>query len=353
MEARTSILGALVLALGLAACQPAPAASSARAAAPSERLPRGLPYRLEDTGLYADFHARRIAPGVVAYSPQYPLWTDGARKSRWMSLPEGSAIEASDPERWRFPVGTKLWKEFSFERRIETRYMELCSDGTWLGASYLWNEDESDAVLAPERGVRAACESSPGVPYDVPARADCAACHQSGAEVLGVSALQLSPDRDPFAPHAELPPPAALDLAELVALGLVANLPRELLDTPPRIAARSPYERAALGYLAANCGACHRAGGLLDALALDLASSSGALASTVGHELRCAPPGGAAQVRARIEPGEPERSALLARMATREPRVQMPPLGTHAPDREALELLGAWIRELRTLPETH
>lgn len=39
---------------------------------------------------------------------------------------------------------------------------------------------------------------------------------------------------------------------------LIANLPAELLQQPPRIDAASPEARAALGYLRANCGYCHK-----------------------------------------------------------------------------------------------
>ena len=60
-----------------------------------------LPQRLHDTGLYVDG-----APGLLVradnlpYAPQYPLWTDGARKRRWIHLPPGSWIDASDPDAW-------------------------------------------------------------------------------------------------------------------------------------------------------------------------------------------------------------------------------------------------------------
>src|SRR5690606_542158 len=111
----------------------------------------------------------------------------------------------SDPEHWVFPVGTRLWKEFAFERRIETRYLERHADG-WIRATYVWNVDGTEAVLAPEHGVR--LTRPDGVPYDVPGRTDCRLCHDGGAgPVLGFSALQLSPDRDPLAPHAESPRP--------------------------------------------------------------------------------------------------------------------------------------------------
>src|SRR5690242_17449896 len=44
------------------------------------------PQRLADTGLFAAGSTRDIAPGVLAFSPQYPLWSDGATKRRWIAL---------------------------------------------------------------------------------------------------------------------------------------------------------------------------------------------------------------------------------------------------------------------------
>src|SRR5262245_53854204 len=47
----------------------------------------------------------RIDPGVIEYTPQYPLWTDGAAKRRWLRLPPGEAVDASDPDHFDFPPG--------------------------------------------------------------------------------------------------------------------------------------------------------------------------------------------------------------------------------------------------------
>jgi hypothetical protein len=44
-----------------------------------------------------------------------------------------------------------------------------------------------------------------------------------------------------------------------------------------------------------------------------------------------------------VEPGQVEASVLTVRMQSRNPRVQMPPLGTVDPDNEALALIGRWI----------
>ena len=46
-----------------------------------------LPERLSETGLYTDIASDRVADGVLAYQPAFALWSDGADKRRWISLP--------------------------------------------------------------------------------------------------------------------------------------------------------------------------------------------------------------------------------------------------------------------------
>ena len=88
-----------------------------------------LPEHLRDTGLYARGRGEQIAADVLPFSPQYPLWSDGAEKRRWIRLPPGTRIDAHDADRWVFPVGTRLWKEFSLGRRLETRMLERTRSG--------------------------------------------------------------------------------------------------------------------------------------------------------------------------------------------------------------------------------
>src|SRR5688500_1719724 len=54
------------------------------------------PQTLRETGLYANAESLEVDPQHLAFSPQYPLWTDGAAKKRWISLPPGTAIDGSD-----------------------------------------------------------------------------------------------------------------------------------------------------------------------------------------------------------------------------------------------------------------
>ncbi|HLU39308.1 MAG TPA: hypothetical protein VK081_07970 [Planctomycetota bacterium] len=343
-EPRAGLLVALLAVLAPCGC-----------ARPS--VPEAPPARLADTGLYADFAARTLAPGVLTFTPQYPLWTDGAAKERWIALPPGTTIDASDPDHWEFPVGTRLWKEFRFGRPIETRFMMRRADGTWAYATYQWREDGSDAVRAPDAGVRNACPTGDTTGHDLPAVGDCRLCHEgTRTPVLGFSALQLSPARDPLAPHADAPEPGDVDLDELVARGLVRGLPPEWRTDPPRIAARSARERAALGYLHANCGNCHNAVGPLARLGLRLDyplagdGLSPALATALDAPSGFVRPG----LTQRIAPGRPDRSTLVHRLGATDPLARMPPFGRYLVDDEALALLGEWIAvDLAGAPLSH
>ena len=328
-------------------------ASFAQATADTRRVPQ----RLADTGLYSDFASRTVDARNLPFSPQYPLWSDGSAKRRWIRLPPGKAIDARDPERWVFPVGTKLWKEFAWSRRVETRYLERTRRG-WIYASYAWTDDGADAVLAPEGGLLTSEEVAPGRRHAIASVADCRNCHQGGrSEILGFSALQLSPHRDPLALHAEPLAPGDATLTTLVERGLVRRLPRALVERPPRIPASSPRARAALGYLHANCSMCHDAEGPLASLGVSLRHELAALdardqpaRAALGHPTRyriAAASGESVWIR----PGAPSASAVVDRMSSRSPIRQMPPLGTQVVDEEAVSLIRRWIAEDLRPPE--
>ena len=314
------------------------------------------PSSLADTGLYQDPATLRIDAHHLEFSPQYPLWTDGATKRRWVSLPVGTAIDGSDPENWKFPAGTRLWKEFSFNgARVETRYMQLQQNGHWLFAAYAWSPDGRSADLVSARGRRNAYRLSESASHSIPGVADCKACHQGGrGEVLGFSALQLSQKRDVHALHAEPRPAPGVDLRYIVANGHLTGLPKDLLRHPPEISARTPNERIVLGYFHGNCAHCHDHRAPLQNLGLFLRylvrDDALGLASTLGQPIRKPAPGQTADATLRVAPGDPDRSALAQRMASRYPPLQMPPLGTELVDDKAVSALRRWIAEMKSTP---
>ncbi|HYD79921.1 MAG TPA: hypothetical protein VEC06_08930 [Paucimonas sp.] len=291
---------------------------------------------------------------MAGFSPQYPLWTDGAQKQRWLYLPPGSFIDASKPDAWSFPAGTRLWKQFSYDGKpVETRYIEKKRDGTWRFATYIWNADGSSATLAPDKETTVTIAAVPGGRYTIPSRRDCMACHGSApVPVLGLSAVQLSPDRDPMAPGAS--PISEQNLRTLAARGWLKGLPKTLLEQPPRIVANTPVERAALGYLHGNCSHCHNTSKSKVPLSLTLAqraadpaaSRQEVLDSTVEQRGRYGR-SDSSSAEAIVKPGRPDSSLLIERMRSRQMQTQMPPLGTHLPDPQALDLLSRWIGDMK------
>lgn len=280
----------------------------------SRPLLTDAPATLAETGLYSDWSTKTVAADLLPFSPQYPLWSDGATKQRWIYLP--SAIDART---WTLPVGTRIWKQFSFGERVETRFMMRTTAG-WTYATYLWPD-----------GGRASRNGAEVGTHHVPSEGDCRACHGNAASpVLGFSALQLSFDRDPGAPHRES---RGVDLLSLAVAGYVTNLD----DIAPRIPG-PPVQRAALGYLHGNCNGCHRADGPLAGLGMDL-SPAAALRTTANITAKSV-------AQSRLAPGDAEHSLLVRRMSARKSLAQMPPIGTDVVDAEALRLVADWIDQL-------
>jgi hypothetical protein len=108
-----------------------------------------LPARLSETGLYASAGSSKLAGDVRPYAPAHELWSDGATKRRWIRLPPGGRIDTADMDAWSFPVGTRLWKEFSRDgRRIETRLLTRVDAGPdgWVALAYVWNAGGTEAT---------------------------------------------------------------------------------------------------------------------------------------------------------------------------------------------------------------
>ena len=298
-----------------------------------------LPERLSDTGLYADLVSGRTAAGVAAYRPQFALWSDGAEKRRWVSLPAGSVIDTSDMDDWRFPRGSKFWKEFSVAgKRVETRllYKSGSTDDDWIALSYVWNDAQDEAVAAPWGVVDAWAD------HDVPAAGECMACHGGRkGRVLGFSAIQLAELNDPAAEGEET---FAIDLHGLIDNQQLSHPPSDPLEVPG-----NPVERAALGYLHANCSHCHNqarpaSGGArcfdprkdydftLSATSLDSPQSTPVYRTSIGSA---------------FEPGNAEGSKAIDLMSERGLFKQMPPLATEHMDIAALANLRVWVAGLR------
>jgi hypothetical protein len=295
---------------------------SSPAVVPDAFLPSQLPERLSETGLYSDIATKQLAPGTLEFAPTNVLWSDAAVKDRWIQLPAGARIDSSDMDHWRFPVGTKLFKQFSLDdKRLETRVIWRIGDSgnreadTLVGA-YVWDDAEAEATFAV-----GGANDLRGTDHDAPSAETCWRCHLGEpGNVLGFSALQL---------------------------GDVSALPLTDLPAEPFAAPNS-----ALGYLHANCGHCHNPNGAAWAdsrmiLRLDVgerdALATKIVQTTVGVPLEQWIGRG---YSFRIVAGDPAASAIYVRMSDRTPIVQMPPIATEHPDPGGLAILSTWIQSL-------
>jgi hypothetical protein len=308
------------------------------------------PESLRETGLYADFENEVLAPGVVEYEPQFELWADGATKRRFVYLPPGSQpdsqIDTSDMDYWEFPVGTRLWKEFSRDGvRVETRLLYKIREGVgrpaWRMISFAWNEEQTEAE-ADLGGV----ENALGTAHDIPSQLDCFKCHDNAHDVaLGFSAVQLDRDGE------------GVTLSDLIAQGKLSD---------PPAGTGSPYfpvpgndtEQRALGYLHGNCGGCHNprsevfnSGDALMNLRLfvdEIATVEGspAFQTAVCGEMQ-KPIVDADQI---IVPGDPDVSAMFMRMNQRGTDDQMPEIGSERIDDVGLASIRAWIESIAACP---
>src|SRR5262245_17047218 len=192
-----------------------------------------FPRKLSQTGLFASTKDHAPAKGLIPYSVNAPLWSDGAEKDRFLALPGDSQIEMDVvvyphgpdyPDRgWRFPDGAVLVKTFSLpmrqgdptsQKRLETRILQHrkmpgnddeYGAQYWYGYTYLWNDEQTDAELLGAAGLdreySVKDDASPGgnrmVKWHFPSRAECTLCHTMAAKyVLGVTTLQMNKDHN-------------------------------------------------------------------------------------------------------------------------------------------------------------
>ena len=373
---------------------------------PKDARATDFPRTLSASGLFRSVKGHVMEPALIPYSVNAPLWGDNAFKERWIALPgEDTQIEFTTWRGWNFPDRTVLVKSFGLEleegnprsrRWVETRFFTR-QDGEWFGYSYAWDDAQTEGTLVEAKGrdrtfaikVPKSAEHPDGVrkqTWHYPSRTECMVCHSRAANwVLGLTELQMNKVHDYGGVRAnQLETLEHLGVLrvnwadearnalrdEAKAKGLSAKeidafverqtatrgqreaAPSSLLAFPPQKYRRlaDPYDpkadltARARSYLHSNCAQCHvEAGGGNAQIDLEFTTPLEKMrlvnVQPQHHTF------GLKDARL-IAPGHPERSVLLYRMAHRGAG-QMPPLATSLVDRPAVEMLGAWIRQIK------
>jgi len=299
-----------------------------------------LPELLSDVGIYGDLtDLRVIVATAFAYEPYAPLWSNGLEKQRFLIVPEGEAIDNSNPRFWIVPEGTLLFKTFwvpdsSQEdgmRPIETRLMRR-NEGGWDYVSYRWRDDRRDADLLDMRrpvDVSIALEDGEFIVHTIPNRLECRKCHESAySEVLGLSEIQLAwTDGEP----------------RLRWLDDAGWLTRGIPDEPYTLTHSDPQTLEVLRYFEGNCVTCHN-GSQGASSSFDM-RSEGVFENLINRETESS----ATAAGIRVIPGDPENSilyqAIIAEDDTGDVK-RMPPIGVQVIDSAGTALIYAWIASL-------
>lgn len=341
-----------------------------KAPPPAKTAPQ-FPRKLSETGVFESTKDHKPAKGLIPYSVNAELWSDGASKERFIAIPGDGKIEfetvtypqpapGSEPG-WRFPDGTVLVKTFFLEtepgkkRRLETRLLvvervggtEEYGDQVWNGYTYIWNDEQTDAELADIKGVDRSYkvktkDGEREQKWHFPSRAECTMCHTVTAKyALGVNTRQMNRD------HA-YGGVVANQLATLEHIGL---FDRKLPAAPEKLAKLVDYrdtkaslDDRARSYLHANCSHCHRKWGGGNAEFQVLATLPLKDLGIVDVK----PGQGAFELKDPriLVPGDPDRSMLHHRM-TRLGLGRMPHIASNVVDEEAVKLIRDWIKQLQ------
>ncbi len=307
-----------------------------------------FPRKLSQTGLFKDFKKQTPAPGVIPYEIQAEPWMDGATAKRFLAIPGSGQLDYHKRNNlahgilrdfFKFPTNTVLAKTISLGRRhIETQILHF-NGVNWLPYNYVWNDDQSEALLSDGRGAdtelklanrRAEIENRP---WRLHSNAECMTCHMARpGHVLGFH-HQFTDIKTSINGRPQNQQDA------WIKMGLLKKKPKKA----HWLKNESALQKQARAYLHANCAHCHRRGG----------------GGTAPFELRADMPLDRMQLfdvkpnqgtfgmrdPKIITKGDPQRSVLLYRMASTGGG-HMPKLGARTVDPKGLKLTWDWIAEL-------
>lgn len=312
---------------------------------------------LSDLGVFTDMNTLDVIQGLIPYTVNSPLWSDGAAKKRWIAVPnDGSFNQSSEKikfdsvDPWQFPKGTVFVKHFELPltsspdgptKRLETRFLIIAENGKSFGLTYKWNESGTDAELLRigdeiEVEISEADGSTRVQTWDFPSRSQCLSCHTSNAEyVLGVNTLQLNGKY----PHDGQEVNQLHYFDELDMFDTSISNPSNYQKLSNVLSDDASLENRIRSYLDANCASCHREGGL-PTVFLDFRYTQTTNISKyfdLGVQSHASTEDGVI-----IRPGTHQDSEIWVRDASDDSN-QMPPLGRNLVDQVYVDSLAKWI----------
>ena len=323
------------------------------------------PDSLSQLGVFTNMNTLDVAPGIIPYELNSPLWSDRALKKRWIAIPNdgtydtpGERIGFDPDDKWDFPEGTVTIKHFelptnendpSETTRLETRFFIFGENGEGYGLTYRWNTDGTEAFLTQSEEIGdytiTRADSSQYVQtWEYPSRQQCMSCHTSTSGYgLGLKAHQLN--REMLYPSTGI---TADQLDTWASLGIFDQPlppPGDRLRSVGLEDLTANVQERVLSYLDANCAGCHRPNGVngafdaryyvpLDQKGLINEPAIG-VNSPIGQMI--------------VAPGDTLNSELWVRDGADSTSAGiMPPIGRTLVHEEYMEVLTEWIMSMDT-----
>lgn len=289
----------------------------------------------------------------IHYKLGSELFSDHARKYRYIYLPANTKIGYQQDSSLSFPLGTVLVKVFALpdtstevasEEIIEIRLMVLRENG-WIFIPYVWDVAKQDAYLAISGSDTSVSFKHNGqqldFTYESPTLLQCGNCHQVVQDKMHAF-LPIGPKIRHLNRSINVNNKEVNQLEYWQSLGLI-DLPAAAKNLPYAPNWRDntkPLQDRAKAYLDINCAHCHNPYGAaaLSGLRLEytranIDRSHGVCNSSHGWR------GGGFD----IWPGHGKESSIPRRMEMNEATDRMPPIGRAVSDDEAVLLIQEWI----------
>lgn len=327
---------------------------SVQTASPVRYVPEELPYEKLSDYQFFEGTMSNLQPafGVVPYEPISSLFSDYAKKARFIWMPNNAkAHYVDDHEVLDFPEGTMLIKNFYYEnvlpnnstRIIETRLM-IMKDGKWLFANYIWDLDQSEAYFDLTGGPTQVNWLLNGVErtvdYRVPTESQCFTCHKS---LVDNTPIGLKPQN--LNGNYNYPDGVQNQLTKFVEMGyLDASMPSTFETVVNWEDTSQPLDLRVRSYFDINCAHCHADVKHCDYRPMRFAFNESADPVNLGV---CVDPDTNIPPYTKIvDPGSKETSVLHFRFSTTQEQYRMPLFGRTLVHEEALALIEAWIDSL-------
>jgi uncharacterized repeat protein (TIGR03806 family) len=272
----------------------------------------------------SDFHLYELAT---------ELFTDYAMKQRLIKVPPGYTLTGINGGLPDFPDGTILVKTFFYyndtrdaskgKKIIETR-LEIKSDSKWNVNTYLWNEQQTDAVLITtglDKTINWIDQQGRGkvISYHIPSNRECATCHHSSGKIIPIGPklrnLNIEVTRNATAIN---------QLTHLYNSGILDGVadPAIIPRLPDWQSGSYSLEERGRAYLDVNCAHCHNSNGVASDAKLNLNYETSFGNTNIGDN--------------------DKKKEIVNKMK----RGQMPRIGTSVVHEEGLELIRSYINSL-------